>query len=136
MDGGAGSGKPAAFAVLSRSEDPVAPTSEAPASVAAPLRNSRLSTKLFREGFGNFSLGMIFSPGNSLRLFALGKTTGVEPQTGNYGPFCLAGKMPAPSRNCRDGAASTKPSWPEGFVEAVRILGGQLFSWCKNFNLS
>jgi hypothetical protein len=59
MAGGAGSGKAAALAVLSRRADPVAPTNEAPASVAAPLKNSRLSTKLFREGTGSFSLGMI-----------------------------------------------------------------------------
>jgi hypothetical protein len=58
MDGGSGSGKAAALAVLSRSDDPVAPASVAPASVAAPLRKLRLSTKLFREGSGNFSLGM------------------------------------------------------------------------------
>jgi hypothetical protein len=59
MAGGAGSGKPAALAVLSKSDDPVAPTNEAPARVAAPLKNSRLSTKLLREGIGSFSLGMV-----------------------------------------------------------------------------
>jgi hypothetical protein len=85
--GGAGSGKPAAFAVVSSSEDPVAPTNEAPASVAAPLRNSRLSTKLFREEFGSFSLGMIFSPDNSLSVLVPVKTTDAEPQTGKDGSF-------------------------------------------------
>jgi hypothetical protein len=50
-----------ALAELSNSDDPVPPTSEAPARVAAPLRNSRLSTKLVLAGTGMFSLG-IFPP--------------------------------------------------------------------------
>jgi plasmid stability protein len=39
--------------------------------------------------------------------------------------------MPVPSRNARDGTASTKPSLAAavaGFVEAARFLGGQLFA--------
>jgi hypothetical protein len=55
MEGGAGSGTGAALAVLSNSDDPAPPTSEAPARVAAPLRNSRRSTKLFLVGTGTFS---------------------------------------------------------------------------------
>jgi hypothetical protein len=63
MEGGAGSGTGAALAVLSNSDDPAPPTSEAPARVAAPLRNSRRSTKLFLVGTGTFSLGMVVPPG-------------------------------------------------------------------------
>jgi hypothetical protein len=59
MDGGAGSGMGAALAELSSNDDPPL-TREAPARVAAPLRNSRRSTKLFRAGAETFSLGMIF----------------------------------------------------------------------------
>jgi hypothetical protein len=62
MEGGKGSGREAALAELSSNDDPAPPTKEAPASVAAPLRNSRLSTKLFLDGTGSFSLGMIDSP--------------------------------------------------------------------------
>jgi hypothetical protein len=79
MEGGAGSGSGAALAELSSNADPVPPTSEAPARVAAPLRNSRLSTKLFRVGTGTFSLGMIIlpfssSPGFSLRVLVPAST--------------------------------------------------------------
>jgi hypothetical protein len=62
MEGGAGSGKAAALAVLSSNEDPAPPTSEAPARVAAPLRKSRRSTKLFLEETGSFSPGMVNDP--------------------------------------------------------------------------
>jgi hypothetical protein len=41
----------------------VPPTKEAPAKVAAPLRKSRLSTKLFLAGTGIFSLGISVPPG-------------------------------------------------------------------------
>jgi hypothetical protein len=56
---GGGSGGSAALAELSSNADPAPPTREAPANVAAPLRKSRLSTKLFFVGSGVFSLGMV-----------------------------------------------------------------------------
>jgi hypothetical protein len=62
MEGGAGSGGSAALAELSSNDDPAPPTREAPAKVAAPLRKSRLSTKVFLGGAGTFSLGIVASP--------------------------------------------------------------------------
>jgi hypothetical protein len=62
MEGGAGSGGSAALAVLSSNDDPAPPTREAPARVAAPLRKSRLSTKLFLVETGTFSVGIVVSP--------------------------------------------------------------------------
>jgi hypothetical protein len=62
MEGGTGLGKGAALAELSSNDDPAPPTREAPARVAAPLRKSRLSTKVFLVGTGTFSLGIAVSP--------------------------------------------------------------------------
>jgi hypothetical protein len=62
MEGGVGSGMGAALAELSSNDDPAPPTREAPARVAALLRKSRLSTKLFFVGTGTFSLGIVASP--------------------------------------------------------------------------
>jgi len=44
--------------------------------------------------------------------------------------------MPVPSRKVRDGTAATKPSCPDGFVAAARILGGQQFvsAWFDRFD--